>query len=195
MSVGCSATVDSVDDSLVTDQTRFDFSVRADRDLFVEDGLEFTGSVGPYAVFHVIGEDPRLIGPRVTHDRVRDGLVMLCGASNYFAAARDAASTEVTFRGGPVGEEELTSSRTEALMFEDCSEADDNFQDRPDSEPMEAELFLVDGEQVVLDWDPPPEIGSQVLIRIASLAEAARDHNDSPTIPSVCCDGNFCALE
>ncbi len=193
--MGCSAQVDSVGGDLVTRQTRFDFTVKADRDLFAEDGVEFTGSVGPYAVYNVTSENPRLVGPRVTHDRVRDGMVMLCGASNYFAPIRDAADTDITVLGGATGEDEIVSARTEALMFDDCSEADDSFSTRPDTEPSEAELFLVDGEQIVIDWLPAPEIGSQVLIRIASLSEAARDHNDSHVIPTVCCDGSFCTLE
>lgn len=195
MGTGCSAEVDSIGGDLVTHQTRFDFTVRADRDLFTEEGMEFTGSVGPYAVYNITGDNPRLVGPRVTHDRVRDGLVMLCGASNYFAPVRDAEDTEMTLQGGAEGEDEIVSARTEALMFDDCSEADDSFSERPESEPAEAELFLVDGEQLVVEVSPEPMIGSQVLIRIASLSEAERDHNDSHVIPAVCCDGSFCALE
>jgi hypothetical protein len=197
--VGCTADIDSgASDLIVTTQVRFDFTVVADRALFAEHGLEHRGSVGPYAVYEVTAEDARLEGPRVRFDRTAHGLIMLCGANGYFAPEGSSAEpTSLTLLGGAEGEDELTQSRVQALTYDDCSEPEDAFTERPESEetPEMAELFITHGERIVLRLDPTPALGSLVLVRMLSVAEPERNHNDSPVTPSVCCDGDLCVLD
>ncbi len=200
--VGLSACAADIDpgssDLVVTTQVRFDFTVVADRELFVENDIRHVGSVGPYAVYEVTGLDPRLDGPRIRFDRAAGGLLMLCGAAGYFAPqGASAEDTHLTLLGGMDGDTELTHSTMQALTYDDCSQPEDSFTDRPASEdtPQTTELFLTQGERIVLRLSPAPAIGSRVLVRMLSVAEPERDHNDSHVTPAVCCDGDLCVLE
>lgn len=194
----CSAEVSKSGEDLVVDQTVFDFTVVADRALFREEGLEYFGTVGPYAIYEVTGDEPRLVGPRVRFDSAARGLVMLCGASGYFAEG-DASDVEMKLYGGAEGDEELAGTRVEAITVDDgCSDADDRFTDRvPSDEPEggEATLEYTSEERITLGIDGSPPLGSKLLIRIAALDVPEREHNNASTIPRICCDGEYCTLE
>lgn len=195
----CNAEVSRSGEDLVVDQTSFDFTVVADRALFRQEGLEYFGTVGPYAIYEVTGEDPRLVGPRVRFDSAARGLVMLCGASGYFGE-EGSGDVEMKLYGGEDGDEELAGARVEALTVDEgCSQADDRFTDRvPSDDPGEAgeaTLHYTSEERIVLGIDGSPAVGSRILIRLAALDVPERDHNNASTIPAICCDEEYCTLE
>ena len=195
----CSAEVSRSGEDLVVDQTSFDFTVVADRALFREEGLEYFGTVGPYAIYEVTGDEPRLVGPKVRFDSSARGLVMLCGASGYFADA-EASNVEMKLYGGEDGDEELAGATVEAITVDDgCSDADDRFTDRvPGDEPDgsgEASLHYTTEERIIVGIEGTPPVGAKILIRIAALDVPEREHNNASTIPSICCDGEYCTLE
>ena len=81
----CTGNVDTAGESeAVTDQTWFNFTTVADRELFEEQDLSFRQTVGPYAIYEVIGDNPALLGPEVRYGSNDRGLVMLCGAHGFY---------------------------------------------------------------------------------------------------------------
>jgi hypothetical protein len=87
--VGCQPSMPDPNSTVA--QLEFDLTVNEDRARFVEDGLAYQGSVGPYAVYKVTAENPRLIGPYI-QVTTKVGYAMLCGATHYFTPALQAAS-------------------------------------------------------------------------------------------------------
>ncbi len=81
--VGCQSSMP--DPNSTVNQIEFDLTVNEDRGRFIEDGLTYQGSVGPYAVYKVTGANPRLVGPNIQVTQ-KVGYAMLCGATHYFAA-------------------------------------------------------------------------------------------------------------
>ena len=195
--VSCTADVSSEEGAVVVEQTVFDFTVVADRELFQLKDLEFFGTVGPYAIYEVTGSEPALEGPRVRFDSRAGGLVMLCGAGSYFADEGGDALT-MTLYGGDSGEEELTETRVAAIVADSgCSDADDQFGERiPTEEPSggEATLHYTAEEQIRIGIQGDIPLGSRILLRLAAIDIPEREHNNANTIPSICCEGDYCTL-
>lgn len=193
----CTADVSS-SEAAVVEQTVFDFTVVADRELFAEQDLEYFGTVGPYAIYEVTGDDPKLLGPRVRFDSRAAGLVMLCGAASYFAGDGEAEEVTMSLYGGADGDEELTQTRIAAITVDDgCSEADDRFTERvPGDEPIDmTTLEYTAEERITIGIDGFAPIGSRLLLRVAALDVPDREHNNASTIPRICCDGEYCTLD
>lgn len=195
--LSCTADVSRTDAPIV-EQTVFDFTVVADRELFEARDLEFFGTVGPYAIYEVTGEEPALLGPRVRFDSHARGLVMLCGAAGYFAGDGDATDVTMTLYGGEEGDEPLAETRVEAITIDDgCSDADDRFTERTpgEDESGSAMLYYTSEERITIGMVGSLPIGSRILLRVAALDVPGREHNDADAIPRICCDGDYCSLD
>lgn len=91
--VGCSTATPQA-----TSQLEYDLTIDADRAQWRAEGLEYEGSVGPYAVYRVTGETQRFTGPRV---RLGGGTAMLQLAKNYFVVgARGAGQVTLSLETG-----------------------------------------------------------------------------------------------
>ena len=180
------------DTTRTTDQQLFNFTIVEDREQFDAHDLVYESSVGPYAVFRVTGPAPHLVGPYVVpHDNAK--YAMLCAASGYFAVDEEAAeNVRAVMFGDLDGNFELTSMPVKAEGSTDCPTAADIYTgDKP---------IYVEGEwpmqRLTIAFEPSPEQGSRVLLRLAGLTVANPGHNDSHAIPSICCDAyGDCALE
>jgi hypothetical protein len=114
--------------SVPLQQLEYDLTVKADRDRFIESDMTYQGSVGPYAIYKITGNDPRLIGPAVQYGRGKAGYAMLCGATQYFKAPTALASQAiVSLYGGGRGTLRLVSSKTEATSDGQCVPPKDVF--------------------------------------------------------------------
>lgn len=124
--VGCQGSMPDPLSNQALAQVEFDLTVTDDRAKFREDGLQFQGSVGPYAVYKVTSANPQLIGPyiRVTKDV---GFAMLCGAKNYFAASRLTAQSVIALKGGRSGNIQLVASMQDPATDGDCASPTDVF--------------------------------------------------------------------
>jgi hypothetical protein len=196
LGLSCTADVSRSEGAVVTDRTTFDFTVNADRELFELKDLDFFGTVGPYAIYEVTGDEPVLDGPRVRFDSQAGALVMLCGAAGYFSGDGGGAVTMKLY-GGEEGDKELTQTRVEAITIEDgCSDADDQFGERvPSEEPSgSASVAYTADEEIRITVDGSPPVGSLLLLRLVSVDIAERDHNNAQTVPRICCDGEYCTL-
>jgi hypothetical protein len=111
--------------SIPVQQVEFDLTVNEDRAHFREEGLQYQGSVGPYAVYKVTAANPRLIGPYV-EIRKRVGYAMLCGARSYFSSASLGRVT-MELKGGPSGTTTYVNSVQEASDEGDCADPKDVF--------------------------------------------------------------------
>lgn len=196
LAISCTADVSREEGAVVIDQTVFDFTVVADRGLFELKDLEFFGTVGPYAIYEVTGDEPALDGPRVRFDSAAGGLVMLCGAGSYFGADGGGDAT-MTLYGGDSGEQELTETRVAAIVADSgCSDADDQFGERiPTEEPSDsATLYYTAEEEIRIGIQGDIPLGSKILLRLAAIDIPERDHNNANTIPRICCEGDYCTL-
>ena len=196
LAMSCTADVSREEGAVVVDQTVFDFTVVADRELFELKDLEFFGTVGPYAIYEVTGDEPALDGPRVRFDSAAGGLVMLCGAGSYFAGDEGGDMT-MTLYGGGSGEQELTETRVAAIVADSgCSDADDQFGERiPTEEPSgSATLYYTAEEDIRIGIQGDIPVGSKILLRLAAIDIPERDHNNANTIPRICCEGDYCTL-
>ena len=207
----------------VTAQTEFDLTVNEDRAQFLEQGLEFRGTVGPFAVYHVTAADPALIGPYVAPQRTV-GYAMLCGATKYFVPdGADGATARMALHGGRSGAVELVAADQLAGHSGDCAPPKDTFGNPlpdggdssddlgptmppmfnpPGSEPDMSLVFIPPGSEggsapvvqsLQIHFDPAPAPGSTVLVRRVALTNE-RQHNGSHVIPNICCAGGACTL-
>ena len=126
--LGCQASMPDPASGQVLDQLEFDLTVNADRARFVEDGLKYQGSVGPYAVYQVTSANPRLIGPYI-HITQNVGYAMLCGATHYFASERPSSSAVSRLRllGGHSGLLTYVQTDQMAASEGDCVPPKDTF--------------------------------------------------------------------
>jgi len=100
---GCSGSAPPVERQL-----EYNFTVAADRAKWKPEGLDYLGSVGPYAVYRVTASEQRLVGPRVAIPRGLTGVAMIQGAKNYFStSARSASAVLLSLRAGSGGEQLL----------------------------------------------------------------------------------------
>jgi hypothetical protein len=220
LGAGCDQS--SVNDR-VSAQTEYDFTVADDRAQFVEQGLAFRGSVGPFAVYQVTAADPKLIGPNVQPNQMV-GYAMLCGATHYFLPASGPANLAMlSLHGGRSGGLELVATQQQAAHSGDCSPPKDTFgnplpdggDSSDDMGPTTPPVFTPPGDSppdmtlafnhpdtggnlpvvqsLQVKFNPAPEPGSTVLIRRVALT-GARQHNGSHVIPNICCKGGECTL-
>jgi len=111
----------------VSAQTEYDFTVADDRAQFVEQGLAYQGSVGPFAVYQVTAANPKLVGPNVQPNKMV-GYAMLCGATHYFTPVSGPANLAMlSLHGGRSGGLELVSTQQQAAHSGDCSPPKDTF--------------------------------------------------------------------
>jgi hypothetical protein len=102
----------------IASKDEFDLTVLEDRLQWKEDGLEFQSTVGPYAVYRITHEDPRLIGPYV---RSQNGYAMLCNATKYFAkAAVTQQVAAMKLLGGVSGQVPYVTASQGAAEFGGC---------------------------------------------------------------------------
>jgi len=88
--LGCSS--DST--TPATSQLSFNLTVEADRAMWRAEGLQYQGSVGPYAVYTVTAAQQRLVGPRVILPS-QSGIAVLASAQNYFIAGGQGGGAEL----------------------------------------------------------------------------------------------------
>jgi hypothetical protein len=204
-------------------QTEYDLTVNDDRAKFREQDMTFTGSVGPYAIYRVTGQDPKLIGPYVQARRGL-GYAMLCGGHNYFTAENHARTAVMTLHGGRRGELRLVESEQEPASQGSCSPPKDVFGNPlPDgggggggadmAESSQPPVFDPPGSsadasagsplpaddngdihQVTVALTSAPPVGSTVLVRRVALTNAQM-HNGSHVIPDICCKDGVCTLQ
>ena len=85
-----------------TKQLDYDLTIETDRAQWKTEGLEYQGSVGPYAVYRVTADHQRLVGPRVIMP-AGTSVATLQWAKNYFIASGGVASpATLTLRSGQV---------------------------------------------------------------------------------------------
>lgn len=109
----------------VLDQLEYDLTVNADRARFVEDGLTYQGTVGPYAVYKVTSDHPRLLGPyvRVTQ---QVGYAMLCGATHFFID-RQVENATLKLLGGHTGDVTYVATDQQPAPEGGCTPPQDTF--------------------------------------------------------------------
>jgi hypothetical protein len=203
-------------------QTEYDLTVNDDRAKFHEQDMTFTGSVGPYAIYRVIGENPKLIGPYVQARRDL-GYAMLCGGHKYFTDDNRAGNAMMTLHGGMHGELELCHSEQEPVPQGGCSPPKDVFGNplpdggsmdtSDDMGPSQPPMFNPPGDnsgddggakaitpptdgdvhQITVALTQTPPVGSTVLVRRVALTNE-RQHNGSHVIPDICCENGVCTL-
>ena len=182
-----------------TPQTEFDLTWDADRAWFEERDLAYRESVGPYAVYEVIGEDPALLGPRVTWDRSATSYGMLCGTAGYFAAVPAEAERVIAqLRGGEAGEERLVSTTLAPRAAGTCTAAADDFGERikPDGgDDSDGDTHYATTDRLVVVLEPAPAPGSRVLLRRLAVLVEAPGHNGSHVISPICCNDESCGLD
>jgi hypothetical protein len=207
----------------VTAQTEFDLTVNDDRAQFVEQGLAFRGSVGPFAVYEVTAAEPKLIGPYVQPQH-SVGYAMLCGAGKYFMPAfADGLTARMSLHGGRSGGLELVATDQYAGHSGECAPPKDTFgnplpdggDSSDDMGPTVPPVFTPPGDNgadmslvftppgqdgnlptvqsLQIKLDPAPAVGSTVLVRRVALTNE-RQHNGSHVIPNICCEGVKCTL-
>jgi hypothetical protein len=124
--VGC----DGAGQQVPLQQLEYDLTVAEDRARFVAEGLEYKGSVGPYAVYRVTSATPRLVGPWIeTRKDSAPGYAMLCGARHYFKAGAAASSVAATMTlyGGRAASVRLIGLAQEVTSDGQCTPPKDEF--------------------------------------------------------------------
>jgi hypothetical protein len=102
----------------------FDLTRKDHRDQFVQDGLRYMGSIGPYAQFKVTHENPRLLGPLVALSGDR-GFAMLCTSNEYFSDVPGAPTVKFRLMGGADGNETVLEFNKPAEESGGCTGAAD----------------------------------------------------------------------
>src|SRR5438477_1403221 len=100
----------------------FDLTNDADRGQFIPTDLEYSGSVGPYAMYIVTGPAPRLDGPVI---RFAGGYAVLRGASTYFTPSMHAPEVNVSLAGVATAEAQLPSLSQIAVRGTGCATVKD----------------------------------------------------------------------
>ena len=112
----------------VTDQTEFDLTFLFDREQFIEQDVNYLDSVGPYAIYEVTGEAPRLIGPEVYYPSEPGKAAMLCAAHGFFAEPGTLVTAELSLIDGFTGES-FVDAQVRSAEFE--PRTDDGSPARP----------------------------------------------------------------
>ena len=103
-------------------QLEYDLTSAADRAKWTPIGLEYRGSVGPYAVYVATGTTQRFIGPRVLVPR--GGGAMIMGAKNYFTGSSKAPMALLSMHSDKSGT--LCTSSQPPEMNGGCTAAHDD---------------------------------------------------------------------
>jgi hypothetical protein len=160
----------------------FNLTQDGDRAQFTATDLEYTGSVGPYAMFLVTGASPRLDGPEV---HFAGGYAVLRGASTYFTPAQHASEVQVALAGS--ADAQLVALPQTAMRFAaGCATALDT--------PAQQLSSSVAVQRISVTVSPAPAVGSLVLLRRVVLSGAEPTVNQSETA-TVCCQSTDCALQ
>ena len=203
--VGCaaeeaepSARVESVNQEptrTVTDQTEFDLTFLFDREQFLEQDLHYLDSVGPYAIYEVTGDAPRLVGPEVYYPTEPGKAAMLCAAHGFFTEPDTLVSAKLSLI---VTGESFVNAQVRSAEFESCTSPSDDYGERIPTEPDDPDTPNEDmvprSGQLVVDAEGTLPIGSLILIRRVAFGIEPDGHNGSHVIPQICCNLNFCGL-
>jgi hypothetical protein len=162
----------------------FDLTQDGDRNQFEATDLQYTGSVGPYALFLVTGPAPRLDGPLV---RFAGGYAVLRGASTYFTGERNAPEVLLSLAGGAAADAQLVSLAQIAMHWSGCANAQDQWTARLSSD--------VPVERIGVAVTPAPPVGSLLLLRRVALSGEAPGQTTTDTSATVCCQSGTCALQ
>ncbi|HZO13461.1 MAG TPA: hypothetical protein VFB62_09380 [Polyangiaceae bacterium] len=195
-----SARVESVNQEptrTVTDQTEFDLTFLFDREQFIEQDLHYLDSVGPYAIYEVTGEAPRLVGPEVYYPTELGMTAMLCAAHGFFTEPGTLVSAKLSLIDGFTGES-FVNATVRSAEFESCTSPSDDYGERIPTEPDDPDTPTEDmvprSGQLVVDVEGLLPIGSFVLLRRVAFGIAPDGHNGSHVIPQICCNLDFCGL-
>lgn len=212
---GCSGS-GAPSSNVVEAQVEYNMVVADDRAKFREQDLSYLGSVGPYAVYKITGTTPKLIGPYIKAPSSY-GYAMACGAAHYFSSASNMAlslSAGMQLVGGPAGTTVLVNVPQAPQDQGGCTTPEDTFGNPvPDggasfgdngppgtpgggggATPGDGDTGDTGVQQIGLTMNPPPPMGSTVLVRRVALT-AAQQHNGSHVEPNICCNANICALQ
>src|SRR5262249_45617902 len=144
--------------------------------------LQYSGSVGPYAMYLVTGPAPRLDGPLV---RFFAGYAVLRGADTYFTPAPHASAVNVSLAGGATADAQLVSIAHQPAHASGCAAASDQQTRRLSSD--------VPVERIGVAVSPAPPVGSLVLLR--RVAISGEPQQGASSDPGVCCTDGTCALQ
>jgi hypothetical protein len=159
-------------------QVALNLTSDGDRGQFVPTDMEYTGSVGPYAIFTVTGPSPRLDGPQV---RFAGGFAVLRGADTYFTPEMHAPAVTVSLAGLTTADAQMPTMQ-QVAMKNGCANSVDGVKQLSSEAPLERLSVAV---------SPAPPVGSLLLLRsvILSGQQPASDQ------ASVCCTNGTCALQ
>jgi hypothetical protein len=114
-------------DTTPTAQLEYNLTVAADRARFLEQDIAYQGSVGPYAVYKVTGDNPQLVGPYIQVQQ-HVGYAMLCGASHYFIPQQNiTTAVKMSLLGGESGLVPLVEAGQMPTGDGSCSQPQDQF--------------------------------------------------------------------
>jgi hypothetical protein len=206
---GCGSGLGAPSSDVVQAQVEYNMVVADDRAKFREEGMSYLGSVGPYAVYKITGTSPKLVGPYIKAPSSY-GFAMACGAAHYFSTATTALSPSagMQLRGGRAGTTVLVDVPQAPQDQGGCTTPKDTFGNPvPDggsggaggsggggATPGDGDSGDTGVQQIGLTMNPPPPMGSTVLVRRVALT-AAREHNGSHVEPNICCTDNECSLQ
>jgi hypothetical protein len=163
----------------------FDLTNDSDRGQFQPTDLEYTGSVGSYAMFLVTGSNPRLDGPEV---HFAGGYAVLRGADTYFTPGMHAPTVQVSLAGGTSADSQLLAYDLSATRFAaGCATAVDHPSQRLSSN--------VPVQRIGVSVSPAPPVGSLVLLRAVVLSGAEPTMDSAGSVATVCCQSTDCSLQ
>jgi hypothetical protein len=211
---GCDSGLGAPSSVVVQAQVDYNMVIADDRAKFREEDMSYLGSVGPYAVYKITGTKPKLVGPFVQAPS-NFGYAMACGATHYFSAQRMTVSpaASLQLRGGKSGISVLVDVPQMPQDQGGCTTPKDTFGNPvPDggaggsggsggsgggsvgANPGDGSGGDTGVQQIGLTMNPPPPMGSTVLVRRVALT-AAQQHNGSHVEPNICCQDDVCSLQ
>jgi hypothetical protein len=186
-----------------------DLSVAEDRARVEPRDLRFVEATGPYAVYEVTGPAPRLIGPNIITP-TSPTWAMLCTASAFFAPRRDVRiRPELHLARESAPEDRWVSMPLAQAAVGACTNAKDAYGQRvhPSTDPNATPTASPDpsapssessppamnpNESVMVEVSPAPPVGSRLLLLRVALDDERPGHNDSHSMPRVCCTESSC---
>ena len=161
---------------------QFDLTNDNDRGQFQATDLEYTGSVGPYAMFVVTGSNPRLDGPEV---HFAGGYAVLRGVDTYFTPGMHAPAVQVSLSSADAQLGALPLSATR--FASGCATP-------LDTTPQQLSSSIA-VERISVAVTPAPPTGSLVLLRAVMLSGSAPTMDSSASVATICCQSTDCALQ
>ena len=161
---------------------QFDLTNDNDRGQFQATDLEYSGSVGPYAMFVVSGSNPRLDGPEV---HFAGGYAVLRGADTYFTPGMHAPAVQVSLQ---TADSQLLAMPLAATRFADGCAV-------PKDQPSALLSSNVPVQRLSVAVTPAPPVGSLVLLRAVVLSGSEPTTPQAGSVATVCCQSTDCSLQ